>query len=484
VYLPLDPAYPLARRELMAADAGASVVLTRQAWAHDLASIDAPVLLLDDLPQDAAASLPIVGAPVDPDHLAYLVYTSGSTGRPKGVGLSHRNLDNLMRSQADLFRLDRSDTVLQFASLSFDASIWEFVWALSRGARLVLIDAGARLTDELREVLDAERVTAMLLPPTALRSLSPDGLPDLRVVFAGTEPCSTEIVRRWSSGRRFFNAYGPTETTVYATLWEYEDGAPLPTPTPIGRPVPGATAYILDADLEPVPVGVPGELYVGGEGVGRGYLGRRGLTAERFLADPFSSVAGRRIYRTGDEARFLADGEIQFLGRGDDQVKIRGHRVELGEIETALTSLESIAEAVVIVRGEPSRLVAYVRFVEGKVRPLVTDLRRALQQRLPDFMLPAAFVAIDTWPVTSNGKLDRERLPDPAPQRPGLPTTMTPPRDAVERLLAEVWARLLGLDEVGVHDNFFDLGGHSLLASEVVAAVRDVSPTVRATESS
>ncbi|HEV2736643.1 MAG TPA: amino acid adenylation domain-containing protein, partial [Longimicrobiaceae bacterium] len=449
-------------------DAGVSLVLTTTALAERLPAGGAPRLCLDaERGRIAVRPAHAPSARVEPENLAYVIYTSGSTGTPKGVLVPHLGLANVARGHARDLGVGAGDRVLQFASPSFDASVAEMVMALAAGATLVL---GTRETlapgPDLLRLLRDEEVTVATLPPSALAVLPPAELPALRTLMTAGEACPAELVERWAPERRFFNLYGPTEATIWSTTAVCAPGG---GPPPIGRPVANTSAYVLDPRGEPVPVGVPGELYVGGVGVSRGYAGRPELTAERFVPDPFGAGGGR-LYRTGDRVRWSARGELEFLGRVDGQVKVRGFRIEPGEIEGALRRSEGVADCVVVAREDvpgEKRLVAYV---VGDVEAGV--LREHLRRELPDFMVPAAFVALERLPLTPNGKLDRRALPAPdfAPAEGRHATPRTP----TEEVLAEIWAEVLGVERVGAHDPFFDLGGHSLLATRVVSWVREL----------
>ncbi len=407
---------------------------------------------------------------VSPDNLAYVIYTSGSTGKPKGTMLHHRGLCNLTDAQRRAFGIRPGSRILQFSPLSFDASVWETFMALANGATLCLARRETLASaPDLAALLADQAITNATLPPSMLRVLPHQGLHTLETLISAGEACTPELVERWSPGRDFFNAYGPTETTVCASMHLCADREP--DGPPIGRPIANATLYILDPNLQPLPVGVPGELFIGGIGVGRGYLNRPDLTAERFIPDPFSDRPGARLYRTGDLVRFRPDGEIEFLGRIDHQVKVRGFRIELGEIEAVLEEHPALREVAVIVREDSPgdrRLVAYV-VPEGETAPGVTELRHFLKEKLPDYMVPSAFVVLEALPLTPSGKVDRKALPAPEQARPDLESDFVAPRTDKEQVLAEIWAQVLGLDRVGVHDNFFELGGDSILSIQVVA---------------
>ncbi|MEE4185170.1 MAG: non-ribosomal peptide synthase/polyketide synthase, partial [Gammaproteobacteria bacterium] len=471
-YLPLDPEYPAERLQWMLQDSQAPLLVTEQALRAALPEHTARVLCLDN-DREELADRP----DTDPDtsatahDLAYVIYTSGSTGQPKGVMIEHRGVCNLVHAQAAAFGLGPGDRMLQFASVSFDASIFEIVMGLGVGATLVLADADELLPGApLLQVLQRQRVTAVTLPPTALLQLPPAELPELHTITVAGEACPPELVTRWTRAdqpRRFFNLYGPTETTVWATCAECRSGEPVT----IGRPVSNVRVYVLDRWQEPVPVGVAGELYIGGPGLARGYLNQPALTAERFIADPFVDEPGERIYRTGDRVRWRADGHLEFLGRVDAQVKVRGFRIEPGEVEAALSSHAGVAEAVVAARGSTAdsrQLVAYLVLSAG-AQPTLAELREHLQRRLPDFMVPQAFVALDALPLTPNRKIDRAALPDPEHQRLTHDVEFVAPGTAQEAILAAIWGAVLQVEQVGIDDNFFELGGDSILSIQIIA---------------
>ena len=473
-YLPLDPTYPAERLAFMLADSRASVILTQQELAGRLPTHGARLVCLEAEAEAVAAesaARPRSGATAD--NLAYVIYTSGSTGRPKGVLIQHLGVCNLSTAQASTFNVGPQDRVLQFASLSFDASAFEIVMALLKGATLCLENQDSLLLSQtLIQALREHEITNATLPPSVLASLPEESLPTLQTLIVAGEACPAELVARWADGRRFFNAYGPTEATVWATVARCLDATRKP---PIGRPIPNTQIYILDADGQPVPVGLPGELHIGGPGLARGYLNRPELTAERFVPNAFSREAGARLYKTGDLARYLPDGEVEFLGRIDEQVKLRGYRIELGEIEAVLGQLPGVQEAVVLAREDVAgekRLVAYV-VAGAEQAPKMSDLRSALRERLPEYMVPAFFVFLDEMPLTTSGKVNRRALPAPEQFRQELALDYVEPRTPVEATVAGIWAEVIGIERVGVYDNFFELGGHSLLATQLVSRVRE-----------
>lgn len=477
-YVPLDPSYPAERLRWMIEDSRAQILLTEQEVAGSLPLFQGRMILLDQF----LDSLPSAGGKpelelskinVKANNLAYVIYTSGSTGRPKGVMIEHRGAANLAAAEVRAFGLRSDDRILQFASLSFDASVWEMFATFHAGATLVLCTSEAAMAGgALLRLLKDQSITVATLPPSVLSTLESAEVSTLRTLIVAGEACPVELVDRWAPGRRFINAYGPTETTVCATLGQCREGAGMPS---IGRPIQNMQAYILDSQLEPMPIGVAGELHIGGEGLARGYLNRPDLTQEKFILNPFSQAPGSRLYKTGDLARYRADGSIEFLGRVDTQVKVRGLRIELGEIEAVLRRDSTVRQAVVIVREDipaDRRLVAYVVPQNGETLDLGA-LRRSLKQELPDYMVPSAFVRIEQVPLTSNGKVDAKALPAPDPLIPESQEAFVAPRNEAEHVIATAWQDVLHLEKVGIHDNFFDVGGHSLLIIQVQKKLKD-----------
>jgi amino acid adenylation domain-containing protein/non-ribosomal peptide synthase protein (TIGR01720 family) len=491
-YLPVDPAYPAQRIAFMLTDAAPVLVLTHAGIAADLPpcpgvavlAVDDPetVSVLEELPDGVVTDAERVSALLL-QHPAYVIYTSGSTGVPKGVVVSHAGLASFAAAEAERYAVGAGDRVLQFSSPSFDASVLELCMSLPVGAALVVPPPGPLLGEQLAAVLAEHRVTHALIPPAALATVPAQAageLPDFRTLIVGGDACSGELVSRWAPGRRMINSYGPTESTVVAT---WSDPLPPEGTPPIGRPIWNTQVYVLDGALRPVPVGVPGELYVAGAGLARGYLGRPGLTAQRFVANPFGPP-GRRMYRTGDLVRWRAEGELDFLGRADEQVKIRGFRIELGEVEAALLRHEAVAEAVAVVRQEDSgrkRLVGYIVPTKDGNTPSPTALRGFLAQSLPDYMVPSSVVLLDALPLSANGKLDRQALPAPTAHTAASDHYVAPSTDT-EQVLAQIWAEVLGVDKVGVEDNFFELGGDSLRSLQLTSRTKaafDVTLTPR-----
>ncbi len=472
-YVPLDPDYPRERLAHMLADSGAALLLTVQPLRDRLPDSAAEVLCLD-IEREAIAQRPAAApqSAVRPENLAYVIYTSGSTGTPKGAMNQHGGVANRLLWMQDRYGLDASDVVLQKTPFSFDVSVWEFFWPLAAGARLVMARPGGhRDPAYLVETIQAESVTTLHFVPSMLEHfLAEPGVEactTVRRVVCSGEALPPELRTRFFThlGAELHNLYGPTEAAVDVSAWECtsdETGC-----VPIGRPIANTQLYVLDAERAPVPVGVPGELFIAGIQVGRGYLARPSLTAEKFIPDPFTP--GARMYRTGDRARWMANGALEYLGRVDFQVKLRGFRIELGEIEAALREQPGVREAVAVVRGGPAdpRLVAYVVGESAES----AQLRDALRARLPEYMVPAAVVVLEALPLSPNGKVDRKALPAPdlGAERAGYMAARTP----VEEVLCGIWAEVLGVEGVGIDDDFFALGGHSLLATRVVARARE-----------
>ncbi len=490
-YLPLDPNYPVDRLTFMIEDAGVRLLLTQQTVAVDLPQLPLKTLVLDS--EWIATNQESLQNPVcetSSENLAYLIYTSGSTGRSKGVEISHGALSNFSAFASVAYDIAPTDRVLQFASISFDAAVEEIFPCLTQGATLVL--RTAEMLDSLPDFLARcrdWRVTVLDLPTAYWHELTLQGsqdqliLPaDLRLVIIGGETADPERLatwRIWAGDKiRLVNTYGPTESTVVSTVCDLnlsaEEGNKQRTHVPIGHPIINVQAYLLDTDLQPAPIGVQGEIHLGGDGLARGYHNSPELTAEKFVPDPFSGKPGTRLYRTGDLARHGQDGNLEFLGRADRQVKVRGYRIELGEIEATLTQHPTVRQAVVVLREELSgdkRLVAYV--VPRERQTIRTsDLQKFLKARLPAHMAPSIIIPLESLPLTPSGKLDRSALPTPVASailKAGDAERRTP----VEEVMADIWSQVLAVKSIGPYDNFFDLGGHSLLATRVVSRTRE-----------
>jgi amino acid adenylation domain-containing protein len=484
VCVPLDPSHPLDRLNDMIDDVRPAVVVTVSDLASRLTTATRHIVCLDaDRAAIAAQPDMAPASGVCPDHPAYVLYTSGSTGRPKGVVLSHRSLVSYIIGAVRQCEITSSDRVLQFASFGFDVALEEVFMAFYAGATLVLRPSDLGTMESFMDVLDRERITVADLPTAFWHAwVQSDafnrGLSDnLRLVMIGGEAALTAVYDKWARNHgdiTLMNLYGPAETTISASFFHCQSGSVSNGPAiPIGRPFPGVHTYVLDRHLAPVPIGLPGELYIGGHGVARGYWNQPALTADRFVPDPFGGEGGARLYRTGDLCRYRTDGVIEFLGRIDRQVKVRGHRIEPSEIETALRQHEAVAEAVLLVRDDPSgdkRLIAYVQQrLENQTDS--ESLRRYLMHKLPNYMVPAQIVLIERWPLSPNGKIDRRALPLPEVCHGARPATNLMPRTLTEELLASIWAEILGIESVRRDDDFFALGGHSLLATQLMSRV-------------
>jgi len=539
-YLPLDPTYPQERLSFMLSDAQVSILLTQRQWVDrfvtqgyrwsfiSVSDRDSYTIATTTIGTTPHSVTPLLDSNESHYNLAYVIYTSGSTGKPKGVMVQHQGLCNLAAAQIRVFNLQPQNRILQFASLSFDASIFEMVMALRIGATLYLAkEETLKSVSALMHLLQERQITHVTLPPTLLSVLPAADLPALQTVICAGEACSADIARRWAGGRRFFNAYGLTEATIWSTIDEFNYMSDRPT---LGRPIANTQVYLLDSQLQPVPIGAVGELYIGGDGLARGYLNRPDLTTERFLPHPFSHKPGARLYKTGDLARYHADGKLEFLGRKDSQVKIRGFRIELKEIEWAIAQHPAVRESVVIARedvpgdsGESERrkppvrtfqdkrLVAYIVSIsvpdrdssspttaatytiphsvkqvckgsnENRYNPqqassvggqdLALLLRCFLKEKLPEYMVPSAFVVLEALPLTPNGKVDRRALPAPNPLRSESESSFVAPQTSMEVTLAHIWANLLNLEQVGIYDNFFELGGDSLLSMRLMEQI-------------
>ncbi|MFM5992907.1 MAG: amino acid adenylation domain-containing protein, partial [Sphaerospermopsis kisseleviana] len=471
-YVPLDPEYPQERLSFMLEDAQVSVLLTQKHLIERLPEYQIHLVCVDEIGEQIAQNNENnPSSEVTASHLANLIYTSGSTGKPKGVMVEHKGLCNLAQAQIQTFGINSHSRVLQFASFSFDASISEILMAFGSGATLYLgtkeaFMPGKSLTEKIRNY----EISHITLPPSALAVMPVEELPALQAIIVAGEACGVKLMKQWSKGRNFFNAYGPTEASVCATTAKCSDQDEKIT---IGRPIANVQTYILDENLRPVPIGVPGELHIGGNGLARGYLNRPELTKEKFIANPFNN--GKKLYKTGDLARYLADGNIEYIGRIDNQVKIRGFRIELGEIEAVLNQHPQIQTSCVIVREDnptEKRLVGYI-VAKKETTPELTAIRQFLVNKLPGYMIPSALVILENLPLTPNGKIDRRALP-----KPELDSTIVEkyvaPRNPIEELLTQTWLQVLKVESVGVNDNFFELGGHSLLATQIVSRIRKI----------
>lgn len=485
-YVPIDPSYPANRIAFMLQDSSAALLLTQPHLAQQLPMYRGQVICLNvDGIVNSARPMEGARAPQSraaSDNNCYVIYTSGSTGRPKGVAIPHRAIVNHMLWMRSEFPLTADDRVLQKTPTSFDASVWEFYAPLISGAQLVMAAPDIhRSPGELIQAVIDHRITTLQLVPTMLEAMLEQPqlhqCVSLKRVFCGGEALTSHLTRRLRAalpGVEIINLYGPTEASIDATFWRCTVSEEALTTQPIGRPIANMQAYILSAQMQPQPIGVPGELHLSGSGLARGYLNQPSLTAERFIQNPFREQPDDRLYKTGDLARYRADGVIEYLGRVDHQVKLRGHRIELGEIETVIARQPGIAACVVVVRhDDPANplLTAYLVRSPGAG----TDdaaLRHAARQDLPDYMTPAAFVWLDEFPRLPSGKIDRASLPPP--QRSSETTTIDEPRNPLEEALVTIWRQVLKIDRVGIHEGFFDLGGHSLMAAQIISRIRAV----------
>ena len=484
-YLPLDPEYPGERLSFMLRDSHAALLLTNQWQKQSLRDVDCEVITFDgDFAAIARESEENPVKAAAPESLAYVIYTSGSTGTPKGVMVSHANVVRLFGTTRRWFDFDETDVWTMFHSFAFDFSVWELWGALLYGGRLVVVPyATSRSPEMFYKLLRSERVTVLNQTPSAFRQLiraeesiaAPEPL-SLRYVIFGGEALEPSMLAPWVASHgcespRLVNMYGITETTVHSTYRLLtRDDVEGHVGSVIGTRLPDLKLHVLDQRLEPAPIDVGGEIYVGGAGVAWGYLNKPELTAERFVPDAFSDEPGARLYKSGDLARHLANGDLEYLGRKDQQVKIRGFRIELGEIEATLKQQPFVRDAVVISANDAAgevRLVGYVVLAEAQ-RVTVSELRNLLKERLPDYMVPATFVRLDELPLTTNGKLDRRALPQPDGSRAELEAEYVAPRTELEQMIATCWQEVLQVEKVGVYDDFFDLGGHSLLATRII----------------
>ena len=478
-YVPLDPSYPPERLRYMVEDAQVQVILTQQDWQRKLPATSVPVVCLDrdwgvigqERKEDANSA-------VTAENLAYVAYTSGSTGAPKGVSILQKSVVRLVKG-TDYVELSAGETFLQLAPISFDASTFEIWGCLLNGGRLVVMAPATPSLEEIGRALQQYQVTTLWLTAGLFHLMVNERVQDLRGVrqlLAGGDVLGLRQVQKVLQElpeTRLINGYGPTEGTTFTCCYAMQGSGPGGSSVPIGRPIANTQVHILDATLQPVGIGVAGELYIGGDGLARGYWRRPELTAENFVPNPFSAEPGTRLYRSGDRARWLGDGNLEFYGRVDYQAKIRGYRVELEEIESVLQEQAGVQQAVVVVRAEgggEKRLVGYV--VAEPAAASASQLRTYLRSKLPEYMVPSAWVFLQQFPLTPNGKVDRHALPAPEGRRPRLAEPYMAPRTAIERLLSGIWQEVLQVAPVGIHDNFFDLGGESLLATQVVSRVR------------
>jgi amino acid adenylation domain-containing protein len=484
-YVPLDPAYPQARLSFMTNDAGVKMLLTNEKCKHLFPSSSDRVVCLDsDWPAIARESTSNLAAATVPSNLAYVMYTSGSTGQPKGALIQHNGLVNYLCWAVQMYGLKAGGSVPVHSSIAFDTTVLSLYAPLLAGAQIELLPGGSDVQSLLMALRQKSGRSLIAVTPAHFQMLclqmSPEEMAGINnfLVICG-EKLMAESLTRWreiAPATRIVNEYGPTETVVGCCAYEVQPDDPLYGSVPIGRPIANTQLYVLDPDFRPVPPGTTGELYIGGAGVGRGYLNRPKLTRERFLADPFSGWSGARLYKTGDLVRYRKDGALEFLGRVDDQVKVRGYRIELGEIETRLAGHPGVQTCVVLAREDTpgnKQLVGYVVARENESLE-AGGLQDFLEQRLPAYMVPTHFVFLDSFPLTQNGKIDRTTFPPPSYENALTSQKFVAPRTETETKLAAIWMELLNLERIGIHDDFFELGGDSLLAIRALSQIQEV----------
>jgi amino acid adenylation domain-containing protein len=474
-YVPFDPTYPAGRLEFMINDSKVPVILAQKSCDTILPKASADIIYFEDT-ANIINSYPTSNPKIEvrPENLAYVIYTSGSTGNPKGAMNTHKGIVNRLLWMQDTFQIGPMDTLIQKTPFSFDVSVWEFFWPFMFGSRLAVAKPeGHKDPEYLLDLISRESVTVIHFVPSMLRlfleTADPQRCVSLKHVVLSGEAVTLDLQHRYFSLLKapLHNLYGPTEAAVDVTYWQCDPSTSLST-VPIGRPISNIRLYILDKTGQPVAAGENGELHIGGVGVGRGYLNRPELTAEKFVNDPFSDDPSARLYKTGDLCRYLPDGDIDYLGRIDFQVKIRGNRIELGEIEAVVQQDPSVRQCAVTVREDSpgeKRLVAYVVEVPGKFS--ISDMRKKLAKKLPDYMIPAVFMLLPSLPLTPSGKTDRRALPKPGRERPKLENQYIATGTETEKKLAQVWCEVLQLDQVGIDDNFFDVGGNSIQLAQV-----------------
>ncbi|MEG4281922.1 amino acid adenylation domain-containing protein [Microcoleus sp. A006_D1] len=487
-YLPLDPSYPRDRLNLMLEDAGVKVLLIQDKLSENFRDFSNLAINLNcDWEQIARESTENLPNTATADNLAYVIYTSGSTGKPKGVAVTHKAVNRLVIN-TNYIKIAPTDKIAQASNASFDAATFEIWGALLNGAQLAIISTNITLSPhDLALELRQQKITILFLTTALFQQISrvlPQAFNSLRCLLFGGEVADIRCVKKvlkQVQTTKIIHVYGPTENTTFSAYYQVLDVPETATSLPIGRPIANTQIYLLDAELQPVAIGITGQLYLGGDGLARGYLNRPDLTAAAFIPNPFSNKPGSRVYKTGDLCSYLADGNIEFLGRVDDQVKIRGYRIELGEIEAALCQHLQVSEAVVIVREDipgDKHLAAYV-IPDGINKksdiPNIesSELRQFLKAKLPGYMIPATYAVLESMPLTPNGKVDRRALPNIDTNSEDLTVNYVEPRNDIEEVLGKIWAKVLGKQQVSIYDNFFELGGHSLLATQLISRIRD-----------
>lgn len=473
-YVPIDPAYPKERIDYMIKDTSASVILTQEQFLNDFQNTQAYVIPLDkDSCEFESESVENPTLTITPKNLAYVIYTSGSTGWPKGVMVEHQGIVNLAYEQIKKFNLNNDTKVLQLSSLSFDASVWEIIMAFVSGGTLCLGSKEELMPGpSLVKYIDNHKISIALFTPAALSAMDGKSLEmkTLKTIIVGGDICTKELAIEWGGNRNFYNAYGPTEATVCTTISEW-NGYSTPN---IGNPIANHQSYVLDSNMEPVPIGVQGELYIGGDGVARGYLNLPDLTLQKFLANPFCTKSNSRIYKTGDLVKWNVDGRLEYIGRSDNQVKIRGFRIELGEVESFIKQLKNVRDTVVVAKEEKSgdkRLVAYL-ITEKNIE--ISEIKKNLKKKMPNYMVPSSIEFLESLPITPNGKVDRNALSKLPISEQSNSISYVAPRNINEKNMVAIWEELLDLKKIGIEENFFDLGGHSLLATQLVYRIEKI----------
>ncbi len=478
-YIPLDPSYPAERTAFILEQTQASVLLTLTSLVAEIPQHQAQVVCLDsDWQKISQPSQNNLFSQVTPDNLAYVIYTSGSTGKPKGVMIKHASTVAMLNWANKTFNIEAKAGVLASTSICFDLSVFELFVPLSCGGKAILIE-NALLLPTLPTTSEVTLINTV--PSIISQLLENDSIPiSVKTVNIAGEPLQNHLVQQLyqqDNIQQVFNLYGPSEDTTYSTYsWIQKGDNNKP---PIGSPIDNTQIYLLDRNIQPVPVGVAGMLYINGSGLARGYLNRPKITADKFIPNPFADLPGKRLYKTGDLARYLPSGEIEYIGRIDNQVKVRGFRIELGEIEAQITQHSAVRESVVVVREdipEEKRLIAYV-VSEQESTPKASELRSLLSEKLPNYMIPSVFIPMMTLPLTPNGKVDRKALPAPDGSYLKLETAYIKPSSNLEKSIANIWQQVLKLEKVGIHDNFFELGAHSLLLVRVHSQLHEIFQT-------
>jgi amino acid adenylation domain-containing protein len=483
-YVPLDPEYPQERLAYMLEDSQVKVLLTQEKLLTQIADSQIKTICLDsDWQEISKEEISNLASFLAWENIAYVIYTSGSTGKPKGAMNTHQGICNRLLWMQSAYKLNEADRVLQKTPFSFDVSVWEFFWPLLNGASLVIAKPGGhRDRSYLIDLICNEKITTLHFVPSMLQVFldgeNVEKCSSLKRVICSGEELSLDLQTRFFQrlNCELHNLYGPTEAAIDVTFWQCHQNSDWQT-VPIGKPISNTQIYILDSHLQPVPIGIPGELYIGGAGLARGYWHRPELTAEKFIPHPFINQSGSRLYKTGDLARYLPDGNIEYLGRIDHQVKIRGFRIELGEIEAVLNQHPDVQTNIVVVReDEPNakHLVAYV-VPDADAKPIISDLQSYLKDKLAGYMIPSAFVILEALPLTPNGKVDRKALPQPSNLRPELAVSFVQPQTEIEKAIAQIWQKSLHLSEIGLYDNFFEIGGNSLLLIHVHSQLKQIS---------